>query len=337
MFNHSGSLSRWDSILCKKNVIRFSFIWIVLSLAIFLSFGTSMQGTGRPEWYRAVTAYPIQNIPVIFASILCLRNGISRRMPSGSRVWLLIGIALFCYFIGNMFFSSWELVWQLSSTGSLGDPFFVLFYVLLVAAMMIAVTNKRTNLNIYQWFLVGIVGIYAASLATLIQAPAAATAAEPAAAIQVSADDNSATQPPLAPSNNSAVKIEKVEPETPAVSIPAWVTAADNFLKPYGKTLNMFYVWCDVGLSCLAIVMLLGCWGGKLSKGWRVNAQAVICIYVADMWYAYAGNQIPNYQSGFFLEAFWLIGCLQFGIGAAMEFDTVQSRRRQASFDENTI
>ena len=326
MFKKSSSLSSWDGILSKKNVIRFAFIWIVLSLIIFLSFGTSMQGTGRPDWYRAVTAYPIQNIPVIFSSMLCLRNGLSRRMPSGSKVWLLIGIALLCYFIGNMFFSSWELVWQLSSTGSLGDIFFVLFYVFLAAAMMVAIASKRSNLNIYQWLLVGIVGVYAASLATLIQAPAAATANEPTAIVQVSANDNS-----VAP--NPTAKIEKAEPAAPSISIPDWVTAADNFFKPYGKTLNMFYVWCDVGLSCLAIVMLLGCWGGKLSQGWRVNAQAVICIYIADMWYAYAGNQIPNYQSGFFLEAFWLIGSLQFGIAAAIEFDMVMSRRRQASFD----
>jgi hypothetical protein len=194
--------------------------------------------------------------------------------------------------------------------------------------MIVAITSKRSNLNIYQWSLVGIVGIYAASLATLIQAPAAATVIEPTAIIQVSANDNS-----IAPTNNSTANIEKAEPAAPSTSNPDWVTAADNFFKPYGKILNMFYVWCDVGLSCLAIVMLLGCWGGKLSQSWRVNAQAVICIYVADMWYAYAGNQIPNYQSGFFLEAFWLIGCLQFGIGAAMEFDMVMSRRRQASFD----
>lgn len=332
MFKQSSSLSRWDGILDKKNVIRFSFIWIVLSLVIFLAFGTSMQGTGRPDWYRAVTAYPIQNIPVIFASILCLRNGLSRRMPSGSKVWLLIGMALFCYFVGNMFFSSWELVWQLSSTGSLGDPFFVLFYVFLAAAMIVAITSKRSNLNIYQWFLVGIVGVYAASLATLIQSPAVATTTEPTAIVQVAADDNS-----VAPANNPSAKIEQTEPATSPTSTPGWVTAADTLLKPYGKTLNMFYVWCDVGLSCLAIVMLLGCWGGKLSQSWRVNAQAVICIYIADMWYAYAGNQIPDYQSGFFLEAFWLIGCLQFGIGAAMEFDMVMSRRRQASFDQNAI
>jgi hypothetical protein len=332
MFNHPSFLSHWDSILDKKNVIRFSLIWIVLSLVIFLSFGTSMEGTGRPDWYRAVTAYPIQNIPVILASILCLRNGLSRRMPSGSKVWLLIGIALLCYFIGNMFFSSWELVWQLSSTGSLGDPFFVLFYVFLAAAMIVAITSKRSNLNIYQWFLVGIIGVYAASLATLIQTPAVATVALPTAVMQASADDSSAAAAP-----NSAAKIEIAQPEAPPVAIPNWVTAADNFLKPYGKTMNMFYVWCDVGLSCLAVVMLLGCWGGKLSKGWRVNAQAVICIYVADMWYAYAGNQIPNYQSGFFLEAFWLIGSLQFGIAAAMEFDMATSRRGQASPYQNTI
>ncbi len=324
MFNHFSFSSRWDSVLSKQNVIRFSLVWILLSLIIFLSFGTSMQGTGRPEWYRAVTAYPLQNIPVLFASILCLRNGLSRRMPSGSKVWLLMGLALLCYFIGNMFFSSWELVWQLNSTGSLGDPFFVLFYVFLAAAMVMAVTSKRINLNFYQWILIGIVGIYAASLATLIQAPMVANAPNPVAIVQADPTVEVSAPSESAPPTKS---------EAPAVDLPTWVKAADQLLKPYGKTLNMFYVWSDVGLSCVAIAMLLGCWGGKLSTAWRVNAQAVICIYIADMWYAYAGNQIANYQSGFCLEAFWLIGSLQFGIAAAMEFETVLLRRRQVSWE----
>jgi hypothetical protein len=330
MSNYSGQMSRWDKLWCKENIIRWSVLWVALSLTIFLLFGTSMQGTGRPEWYRAVTAYPLQNVPVVFASLLCLRNGLSRRMPSGSRVWLLIGLALLSYFIGNMFFSSWELVWQLSSTGSLGDFFFVLFYALLAAAMIVAVSSRRISLNIYQWLLVGIVGIYATSLATLIQAPTAATAAAPPVT-QVSDNRSTTSSLDSSPSNSAPVIEKAAEPEAPTVAVPAWVTACDQFFKPYGKNLNMFYVWCDVGLSALAMIMLLGCWGGRLSKAWQVNAQAVICIYIADMWYAYAGNQIPNYQSGFFLEAFWFIGCLQFGIAAAMEFEAILLRQRQAN------
>jgi hypothetical protein len=322
MANQSGQLSPWDSLLRKQNVIRFFILWVALSLAIYLTFGRSMAGTGRPEWYRAVTAYPIQNVPVVCASLLCLRNGLSRRMPSGSKVWLLIGLALLSYFIGNMFFSSWELVWKLSSTGSLGDFFFVVFYVLLATAMIMAVISRRNNLNIYQWILVAIVGLYATALATLIQAPSPSIAASPTPVVQA-AEKSSSTASVVAP--------PVAEPEEPAVAVPAWVQACDQFFKPHGKNLNMFYVWCDVGLSCLALIMLFRFWGGKLSKAWQVNAQALLCIYVADMWYAYAGNQIPDYQSGFFLEAFWLIGCLQFGIAAAMEFDAVLLRQRQAS------
>ncbi len=332
MINKSARFSHWDSLWCKQNVIRFSFAWAALSLAIFLFFGTSMQGTGRPDWYRAVTAYPIQNIPVLFSSLLCLRNGTSRRMPSGSKVWLLVGAALFCYFVGNLFFSSWELVWQLNSTGSLGDPFFILFYVLLSSAMLMAITNRRITLNIYQWILVGIAGIYASSLAILIQAPAATTevVAPPAIVSTVAANDSPGSPLLTAPSDTAA-KTAKTEPAAPVISVPDWVAAADKFFKPYGKTLNMFYVWCDVGLFCLATIMLLGCWGGKLSNAWRVNAQAVGCIYVADMWYSYAGNQISNYQSGFFLEVFWILGSLQFGIAAAMEFNEALLRQRSGS------
>jgi hypothetical protein len=332
MLKQFGQISRREHLWDKNSVMRWSILWAALSIGIYLLFGTSMQGTGRPEWYRTITAYPIQNIPVLASSLLCLRNGISRRMPSGSKVWLMIGIALMCYFLGNMFFSSWELVWHLNSTGSLGDPFFVLFYVLLSGAMLQAVTSKRIRLNMYQWIIVGIAGIYAASLATLILAPAAnaAPAAPTPLVMQVSSNSNSEeTVAPLLLAQNDAN--EKAEPATPEVAVPGWVATFDQLLKPYGKTLNIFYVWCDVALFCLAAVMVLGCWGGKLSTAWRVNAQAIGCIYIADMWFAYAGNQIADYQSGFTLEVFWALGCLQFGIAAAMEFDQVLMRQRQAN------
>ena len=140
-----------------------AFGWAALALFTYIFFSGPAQGSERPFWYRIFTAYILQNVPTLVAGLLCIRNGLSRRMPSGSQLWLLIGIALLSYSIGNIFFSSWELVWHLNSTGSLGDPFFVIFYICLSLGMLTALASKRVKLNIYQWAIVVGIALYAAT------------------------------------------------------------------------------------------------------------------------------------------------------------------------------
>jgi hypothetical protein len=113
-----------------------------------------------------------------------------------------------------------------------------------------------------------------------------------------------------------------------AISAPSWVMFFDSLLKPYGKSLSVFYVWCDVFLFCLAAVMTIAFWGGRLSNAWQVNAQAITCFYIADMWLAYASNHIEGYQSGFMLEIFWIFGTLLFGIAAAIEFEHMLAQQK---------
>ncbi len=151
MQNISQTLTRYEHLWRKQNVVAWAFGWAALSLLFYMFLSGSPQNTDRPFWYRIFTAYILQNVPTICAGLLCIRNGTSSRMPSGSKVWLLMGIALLAYFVGNIFFSSWELVWHLNSTGSLGDPFFVIFYICLLLAMFIAIASKRVKLKLYQW------------------------------------------------------------------------------------------------------------------------------------------------------------------------------------------
>jgi hypothetical protein len=299
-------------------------------------FSGSAQNTERPFWYRIFTAYILQNVPTICAGILCIRNGTSNRMPSGSKVWLLMGIALLAYFVGNIFFSSWELVWHLNSTGSLGDPFFVIFYICLSLAMFIAIASKRVKLKIYQWTIVAGIGIYAATIAMwILKPPATELSATVPATTNTSIQVQTATNvPETTPS--PALTPPASEPTTTA---PGWVMFFDGIFKPYGQKLNIFYVWCDVVLFTLAIVMILAFWGGRLSNAWQVNAQAIICYYIADMWFAYAGNQIKDYQGGFMLEVFWILGAIQFGVAASTEFEYMLARQQNAARSEfdNTL
>jgi hypothetical protein len=335
MLNFSQTLGRWEYLWRKQNVIYWAFGWAALSLLTYIFFSGQPQSIDRPIWYRLFTAYILQNVPPLVAGLLCLRNGLSRRMPSGSRVWLLIGIALISYLVGNIFFSSWELVWHLNSTGSLGDPFFCIFYVCLSLAMVIAIASKRIWLKIYQWLIVAGISIYAATLVMWILKPPAAslgsTTPEPSAL--TSQIQTSGTS--LVPVVNATPDLTKPEIESKTeAEAPGWVMFFDGIFKPYGQTLNIFYVWCDVVLFALAVVMILAFWGGRLSNAWQVNAQAIICFYIADMWFAYAGNQIKDYQGGYMLEVFWILGAIQFAVAASIEFEHMLSRETKSMNNE---
>jgi hypothetical protein len=319
------SLARWEDLWRKRNVIYFAFGWSALSILTYMFFSGPAQGVERPFLYRIFTAYILQDVPLLVAGLLCIRNGLSRRMPSGSQVWLLMGIAVLAYFVGNIFFSSWELVWHLNSTGSLGDPFYVIFYLCLLLAMLLAIVSKRVRLNIYQWAIVLGISIYAATLVTWILKPPASSMSSAAAIAAPTSQVQSATTETSAATPAPALP----EPAASTPDAPGWVMYFDGLLKPYGQNLNTFYVWCDVVLFALAIVMILGFWGGRLSNAWQVTAQAIICFYIADMWFAYASNQIKDYQAGFMLEVFWILGAVQFAVAASIEFEHMLARLEQ--------
>ncbi|WP_295616292.1 hypothetical protein [Chamaesiphon sp. GL140_3_metabinner_50] len=329
MQNISQTLTRYEHLWRKQNVVVWAFGWAALSLLFYMFLSGSAQNTERPFWYRIFTAYILQNVPTICAGLLCIRNGTSSRMPSGSKVWLLMGIALLAYFVGNIFFSSWELVWHLNSTGSLGDPFFVIFYICLLLAMFIAIVSKRVKLKIYQWAIVAGISIYAAAIAMWILKPSATDSS-----LVPTATTATSSQVQTTTTNTSTATVAPAIPppaSEPTTTAPGWVMFFDRILKPYGQKLNIFYVWCDVVLLSFAIAMILAFWGGRLSNAWQVNAQGIICFYIADMWFAYAGNHIQDYQGGFMLEVFWILGAIQFGVAASTEFEYMLARQKKSA------
>ncbi len=85
----------------------------------------------------------------------------------------------------------------------------------------------------------------------------------------------------------------------------------------------------DVLLLIIATTLLLAFWGGRVSLSWRMIAAAAFSLYIADMWYKYATNSIPNYQSGEILEVFWVWSGVLFGMGAVLEHDASLSRSRR--------
>jgi hypothetical protein len=325
MSNLLQPLSRLEHLLQKKNIVRWAIIFSSISLFFYLFFSGPMQGVERPIWYR-ISTFILQDLALIGAGVLCFRNGFSKQMPSGSQVWLLIGVALFSFLIGNLFFGLWELLWHLNPVGSLGDPFFVIFYIFLSLGMIVALVSKQIKLKIYQWSIVAGITTYAAVMAMWIMTPPP-TSANSTAPSAVVVTAQSATSPAL-PTAKPA--------EVPTPDVPGWVKSMDDVFKPYGETLNRFYVWCDVALFGLAVAMILAFWGGRLSNAWQVNAQAIICFYIADMWLAYATNHIAGYQSGFMLEVFWVFGIVQFGVAAALEFEHMVARQKFVDGDRSS-
>jgi hypothetical protein len=291
--NHSPANKFWS----QGNVIKYSVAWSIISIAIYSIFSGPMSGADRPVWYRFLTAYALQITPVVISSVLCLRNGWSKVMVNDKKPWLIMGIALMCFSIGNVFFSSWELIWHLSSTGCLGDPFFVVFYVLLLSAMMMVIWQRKIVPNAWQFLIIGVIAAYTIGLANII------------------------LEPVSIPPSVTTTEVAKAAPEVAVVEVPDWVQSVDQAIKPYGKNLNIFYVWCDVCLFCLSLAILFHSWGSRLARPWQITAQGVFFFYVADAWYAYAGNRIADYQSGFTLEVCWILGLLQFGVAAAIEFE----------------
>jgi hypothetical protein len=314
MLGTSPINSGWNRLWSRRNIIICAIGWCLVTLGIYVCFGGLALGEERPMWYRWVTSYGLEDIPIAIAALLCLRNAFSKRIPSGSGVWLLMGLALLSFLLGSVLFTGWELFWNLNPTGCLGDPFFVIFYVLILIAMGMAIAGKRIRLNIYQWGVLSLIALYASFLAhSVVTAPV--------------------TEASVTPLVLAAAENPPEQPSTYAPTLPSWVVAADITIKPFGQNLNLFYIGCDISLFCMSAMVMFACWGGKLSKAWQLNALAVFCIYVSDMWYAYASNHIPNYQAGYIGEVGWVFGVILFGIAAATEFEQSQRRtqRQQAT------
>jgi hypothetical protein len=318
---NSDFAQSWEHLWNKQNIQRWSSGLAIVTTLTYTVFGGLSANTEHPIWYRILTACILLNLALLVSAMLCLRNGLSRRMPNGRNVWILLGCALLSFLFGSIFFSAWELVWGLNPAGSLGDPFFLMFYIFLPVAMLVAVVRTKVRLKSYQWFFLGATAAFSSllvvSITILMPSSAAAEITTPTPVVQAANQSKSAADTPAAPAIPAADK----------KSAPEWVMAIDTALKPHATNLNYFYVWSDVVLFCLATAIVMGFWGAKANRAWIVCAFAVVCFYISDMWFAYAASHVANYQSGFFLEIFWTFGAILFGVAAANEFDLMLARQ----------
>ncbi len=341
--NKSSTPVPEKSLLPVQAIVTAAIVWGVLALLFFLLFSTELPGADgvpkRASWYLIGT-YVFEEAAFLGASILCLRNWGSPNIVSGRNVWLGIGLGLLSYFLGTLLFGYWELGLHINPDVSPGDAFYIATYLFLGWGMFLAVRSRRLNLERWQWAIVAAIAIIGSLLAWVISYPPSAEAQLPQPAAQEVKVVDTPTRITLikaaiqeAPKKLGALlkpsTSKAVSPaESAEASAPAWADELEQILKPFGPAVNLLYVIFDVVLLILATMLLLAFWGGRFSQSWRMIAAAAFSLYIADMWFKYANNHIPNYQSGALLEVFWVLSAVLFAIGAALEYDTSSRSRR---------
>lgn len=326
--------------LSVQAIVLLSVLWATIALLFFLLFSVTPSGQERPEWYGIMT-YILEEVAFLGAALLCLRNWRSSSIVSGRGVWLAIGLGLSSYFIGNLFLAYWEVGLKNSPEVSPGDFFFILTYIFLGWGMLQAVLSKQLNLTKIQWLILAGIAVVGIAIA-LFFAPSSEELAPEATPPALESPSPSATPTVTLPTAKSApgspspfispAPAVSPSPSTPEASpaspeAPAWAKALEAKLEPLAGIVTWLYIVGDIILVVMATTLLLAFWGGRFSLSWRFIAAAAFSYYIADIWFNYAVNFIPDYQTGALPEVFWIFsGCL-FAIGAALEYD-LSTRRR---------
>jgi hypothetical protein len=311
-------------------VIYGGIIWAIISTVLYLNFSAVGTHHTRPIWFILATT-GLEEIGLLISGYLCWRNWRSPDIPSGRAVWLLFAIAIFAFFGGNLWFCLWEVRWGLDPAASAGNPFFVLFYLMLIAGMRLAILDRDVQLARPQWAIVlgvAAIGLTIGCWLTTISARAITVTPTTVVAIAQAGTDSRETTKISVPTRPSP-SIVNSSSNAPAQT-PEWVLAIDRAMHPLVTTFNLFYVLCDLVLLIFSTILFLGFWGGQMGLPWRMAAQAVLCFYIADTWFAYANDRVQGYESGSIMEVFWIFGVVQFGIAAALEFDNSIRARRLA-------
>lgn len=333
MSSTSDKSSTPQPFLSAQTLVISGIAWGVMALLYFLLFSVPDAATGeKPLWY-VIGTYIFECAAFLVASILCLRNWQSPQIVSGRNVWLGIGLGMLSFFVGNILFGCWELVWGIDPDVSLGDLFYMITYLLLGWGMFLAVFSRRLNLELWQWGTLVAIALVAIALAIWVATPpepSTETVISPPATEKTIPAKPTAVKPPAkAPAvKHTGQPAAKAPEQSQESKAPAWVITLTEQLEPFARIVNLFYIIGDVLLLILATALLLAFWGGKFSNSWRMIAAATFSLYIADMWFKYATRLQGEYQSGGLLDVFYVFSAVLFGIGAVLEYDISTRSRR---------
>ncbi len=341
MSSTSEKSSTSPSLFSAQNLVIAGIIWAVMALLFFLLFSVPLsKEEGLPLWY-SIGTYIFECGAYLGAALVCLRNWKSPHMVSGRNVWLGIGLGMLFYFMAGVLFGIWELYFGLDPDVSPADAFYLGSYVVLIGGMVLAVSSKRLNLELWQWGLLSAIAAFGIAVAVWVAAPDSwrLQLGLAPASVETVAQTAPATKAPVAAPAVDGSKAKAAPPAAPApeeaeaeeaTQAPAWVLALDKQLTPYAYAINLFYIVGDVFLLIIATALLLAFWGGRFSQSWRMIAAATFSLYIADMYFKWRDTQAEgSYQSGSLLEVFFVFSAILFGIGATLEHD-ISTRSRQS-------
>ncbi len=121
--------------------------------------------------------------------------------------------------------------------------------------------------------------------------------------------------------------LEAIEVPEVASNAPGWVVSLDQALEPLESFVGLLYIIGDIVLLIIAGTLLVAFWGGRFSQSWKLIAIAAFCLYIADIFFAYAINT-DTYVEGSLWEVFWTFSAVFFWLGAVVEYGiSVNSRR----------
>jgi hypothetical protein len=349
MNSTSEKSSTPTSFLSAQTLVILGVVWAVLALLFFLLFSVPVEGEELPLWY-SIGTYIFECVAYLGAALVCFRNWKSPQMVSGRNVWLGLGLGMLFYFLANVIFGIWELYFELDPDISPADAFYIGSYIVLIWGMVLAVTSKRLNLEVWQWGVLGGIAIFGMAIAIWVAAPdllksqfgigsarnpIVAESATPVSKTALKAPpitsktDSKVAKAAVATEETDTAAAEEEEEETSSHT-PAWVKSLDVMLTPYAYSVNLFYIIGDVLLLIIATALLLAFWGGRFSQSWRMIAAATFSLYVADMYSKWRDSQPEaNFQSGSLLEVFFVFSAILFGVGAVLEHD-ISCRSRQS-------
>ena len=298
--------------------------WGVVTLLFFLLFSAPDAEGNQPGWF--LVGINLLEIGAFFlAAVLCFRNWRSNQIVSGRNVWFWIGLGLLSYTLGNILFFIWGTIWELDPSVSLGDFFYILSYVFLATGMFKAVLPRRLNLETSQWLVVagiGLAGILLAVFVNLAAAEATPIPDGPPALVQMAQ-----VPPPAEPATPAPVAVPVPAPVAESSSAPGWVLQFDQILEPLADGVGLLYLIGDIMLLIIAGTLLVAFWGGRYSQSWKLIAIAAFCLYIADMFFAFAVNT-GTYVEGSLWEVFWTFSAISFGLGAVVEYAVSTDSRR---------
>lgn len=153
-----------------QQIVFFEMLWAFLAFLFFLLFGPyATQATRDTDaffyWFYNLGTSFFEIGAFLVAALLCLRNAFSPQIVSGRQVWTGIGLGMLFYAIGGVLFTYWETILGREADISPGDVFYLATYLSLGYGMVMAVIDRRLNLEFSQWLIVITIGAIGVALA----------------------------------------------------------------------------------------------------------------------------------------------------------------------------